>query len=123
MKNEKRMHEAEKLYDTTTLIKTYEADPEFIKYLASLFVQYLPETSANLEKACKESNWENVYFFAHKMKANIDLFNLEPLKDLIRKVEQRALKFTQTDSISGDVNFITNYIQRCVALMKKEFNL
>lgn len=123
MKKEKQMPEPEKLYDTTSLIKTHEANPEFIKYMASLFVKHLPETSANLEKACKESNWEKVYFFAHKMKANIDLFNLEPLKDLIRKVEQRALKFTQTDSISRDVNFITNYIQQCVVLMKQEFDL
>ncbi len=117
------MHEAAKLYDTSALIRTYEANPEFIKYMASLFIEHLPQTSANLEKACKESNWESVYFFAHKMKANIDLFNLEPLKGLIRKVEQSALKFTQTESIPGDVNFITNYIQQCVVLMKKEFNL
>lgn len=117
------MPENEKLYDTISLTKTHQDNPEFIKYMASLFVQHLPETSANLEQACNESNWEKVYFFAHKMKASIDLFNLEPLKDLIRKVEVRALKFTQTDLISKDVSFITNYIQRCIATMKQEFNL
>lgn len=117
------MPEIEKLYDTSTLVRAHDASPDFIKYMASLFVQYLPETSADLEKACKESNWEKVYFFAHKMKASIDLFNLEPLKELIRKVEQRALKFTQTELIVRDVNFISNYIQQCIASMKKEFNL
>lgn len=123
MKNEKLMPEPVKLYDTEALIKTDEHNPEFIKYMVSLFVKHLPETSTNLEKACHESNWENVYFFAHKMKASIDLFNLHPLKELIRKVEQSALKLTQTDSIEEDVNFITNYIKQCIALMEQEFNL
>ena len=113
----------EKLYDISNLTATYHANPEFIKYIASLFVQHLPETSVNLEEACKESNWEKVYFFAHKMKASIDLFNLEPLKDIIRSVEQRALKFTQTDLISRDVSFIKTYIHKCVTAMKKEFEM
>lgn len=117
------MPENEKLYDTVSLTKTHQDNPEFIKYMASLFVQHIPETSACLEEACKESNWEKVYFFAHKMKASIDLFNLEPLKDLIRKVEIRALKFTQTDLIPNDVSFIASYIHKCVTAMKKEFDL
>jgi len=117
------MPENEKLYDTVSLTKTHQDNPDFIRYMASLFVQHLPETSASLEKACNENNWEKVYFFAHKMRASIDLFNLEPLKDLIRKVEQRALKFTQTDLIQKDVSFIADYIHKCVTLMKKEFNL
>jgi hypothetical protein len=120
---ESPMPEQEKLYDTVALTQTHNANPEFIKYMASLFIQYIPETSANLEKACSESNWEKVYFFAHKMKASIDLFNLVPLKDIIRKVEQRALRFTQTDSIARDVNFITGYIEKCIDVMKQEFNL
>lgn len=117
------MPEVEKLYDTALLIRTHNADHEFIKFMASLFVQHMPESNAGLEKACAENNWEKVYFFAHKMKASIDLFNLEPIKDIIRKVEQRALKFTQTDLIPGDVRFITSYIQQCISAMKQEFEL
>ena len=117
------MPEQEKLYDTVSLLQTHQANPEFVKYMATLFVQHLPETSANLEQACKESNWEKVYFFAHKMKASIDLFDLSPLKEIIRKVEQRASKFTQTDLISTDVNFITAYIRQCIVMMKREFDL
>ncbi|MFT4154743.1 Hpt domain-containing protein [Parafilimonas sp.] len=117
------MPDVEKLYDTALLIRTHNADEEFVKFMASLFVQHMPESNAGLEKACAESNWEKVYFFAHKMKASIDLFNLEPVKDLIRKVEQRALKFTQTDLIRKDVTFISGYIGQCIAAMKMEFEL
>ena len=117
------MPEDEKLYDTKTLIETHYADPEFVKYIISLFIKNLPEVNANLENACDENNWEKVYFYAHKMKASIDLFNLEKLKGLIRKVEQKAKNQTETDTISKDVNFISNHIKKCIAAMKKEFKL
>jgi hypothetical protein len=117
------MPEHEKLYDTEILVQTHNADQEFILYMITLFVKHVPETTANLEKACGESSWERVHFYAHKLKASIDLFNLVPLKDLVRKVEQNALKFVNTETIPADVNVIADYIRNCVAAMKQEFKL
>lgn len=113
----------EKLYNTETLIETHHADKEFIKYMIELFIKNIPETSANLENASKESNWEKVYFSAHKMKASIDLFNLTPLKDLIRVVEKKAKHENQTDTIAKDVNYISNYIKECVTDMRSDFKI
>jgi len=116
------MPEEGKLYDTKTLIQIHQADTEFVKYMISLFIKNIPEVNAHLEKACDEENWKKVYFYAHKLKASIDLFNLEELKNPIRIIEQKAKNQTETDSISKDVNFISNYIKKCIAAMKKEFD-
>ncbi len=121
MKKEKLM--PEKLYDTDTLTQTHEADAVFIKFMVSLFVRHMPETNACLELAYKEKDWEHVFFFAHKLKASIDLFNLEQLKDPIRSIEQKAKSQQHTDTIAGDVVLVSNYLHRCVAAMKNEFNL
>jgi HPt (histidine-containing phosphotransfer) domain-containing protein len=115
------MPDDEKLYDTKTLIQTHQADPEFVKHMISLFIKNIPEVNANLENACNENNWPKVYFYAHKLKASIDLFNLEKLKGLIRKVEQKAKSQTETDTLSKEINFISGYIKNCIAVMKKEF--
>lgn len=117
------MPENNKLYDIGTLMQTHYADTEFVKYMIGLFIKHMPESNANLEEACNEKNWEKVYFFAHKMKASIDLFDLEQLKKLIREVEQKAQKSIQINTIAKDVNFISDYIRRCVNDMKKDFNL
>jgi len=117
------MPENEKLYDTEILIRTHNADGEFIKYMISLFVKHIPESNANLEKACRENDWANVHFYAHKMKASIDLFNLVPLKTLIRKVEQNAKNIVDTDTIPNDINFVSNYIQKCVVAMREEYKV
>src|SRR5205809_6676236 len=111
------MPEQGKLYDTEILLQTHHADEEFIKYMVSLFIKHVPETNTNLEKACSEKDWGNVHFFAHKLKASIDLFNLIPLKDLVRKVEHRAKNLTDTDTIAKDVSFISDYISKCVVMM------
>ena len=51
------MPEQEKLYDTEILLQTHHADEEFIKYMVSLFIKHVPETNANLEKACSEKRF------------------------------------------------------------------
>jgi len=117
------MPETAKLFDTITLIETHHADKDFIKHMMYLLIKNIPETNANLEKACKEKNWERVHFHAHKMKASIDLFNLNALKDLIRQVEFKAKNNSETDTIEADVNFVSNYIKDCVADMKREYKL
>ena len=116
------MPEEGKLYDTKTLIQIHRADTEFVKYIISLFIKNIPEVNANLEGACDEKNWKKVYFYAHKLKASIDLFDLEKLKKPIRIIEQKAKNQTETDTISKDVNFISNHIKKCIAAMKKEFD-
>jgi HPt (histidine-containing phosphotransfer) domain-containing protein len=117
------MPETAKLYDTQTLILTHHADQEFVKYMVSLFIQHIPQTNADLEKACAENDWKRVYFYAHKMKASIDLFNLNELKTLIRKIEQNAKNDVDTEAIPGEVNFVSNYIKNCLKEMKVDFNM
>jgi HPt (histidine-containing phosphotransfer) domain-containing protein len=117
------MHEPEKLYDTKILIQTHQADKDFVKYMVSLFVEHIPQSNADLEKACAINDWPKVYFYAHKMKASIDLFNLIQLKDLIRKIEQNAKNKIEVETIPNNVTFVSSYIKNCIAEMKKDFKL
>ena len=116
------MLKTEKLYNTETLIETHRADKEFIKYMIELFIKNIPETNDSLQRASEEQNWEKVYFSAHKMKASIDLFNLDALKDLIRVVEQKAKHEKQTDTIASDVHHVSDYLKCCVQQMKRDYN-
>jgi HPt (histidine-containing phosphotransfer) domain-containing protein len=117
------MPEPGKFYDTKTLIETHHADTEFVKYMVSLFIQHIPQTNADLEKACAAEDWKKVYFYAHKMKASIDLFNLNELKNLIRKIEQNAKNDVDTKAIPEEVSFVSTYIKNCLKEMKKDFGL
>ena len=117
------MPENEKLYDTEILVQTHDADEEFVKYMVSVFLTHMPGYNASLEKAAAESDWKNVHFFAHKMKASIDLFDLKILRPFIRQLDQKAKDETDTQTIPADVQFVSSYIKRCIAEMKTDFGL
>ena len=115
------MPENEKLYDTQILVKTHDADLDFVKYMVSVFLEHMPDYNTNLEKAASESDWKGVFFFAHKMKASIDLFDMKQLRDFIRQLEQKAKTNTNTETIAADVQFVSDNIKRCIDQMKADF--
>ncbi|MBV9962176.1 MAG: hypothetical protein JO072_08010 [Parafilimonas sp.] len=117
------MPEAEKLYDTQILVQTHDADQDFVKYMVSVFLTHMPGYNASLEKAAADNDWKNVHFFAHKMKASIDLFDLKILRDFIRQLDAKAKNETDTETIAADVEFVSGYIKRCIAQMKVDFEL
>ena len=116
------MNEEGQLYDFSILTHTQPPDNEFIKNMVSLFLANMPETNNCLVKACKEQNWEEVHFNAHKMKAGIDTFNVVPLKSIIRKVEKKSKHISEADieAINKDVMLIDHYIKKCINAMKLE---
>src|SRR6478609_4492515 len=116
------MNEEDSLYDFSVLTQSHPPDNEFIKNMLSLFLANMPITNNCLIKACKEQNWEEVHFNAHKMKAGIDTFNIAPLKSIIRKVEKRSKHISEADieAIKNEVQLIDHYIKKCIIAMQQE---
>ena len=112
-----------KLYDTETILRSHGGDREFVKYIASLFVEELPKLSTELQKASSKKDWENLYFYAHKMKATIDLFSIDSLKDLIRKLELEGKNANDSQTLRKDVAQVVNTINACILQLKKDFSI
>jgi HPt (histidine-containing phosphotransfer) domain-containing protein len=112
-----------KLYNTETILKTHYGDTEFVKSMAELFIEHLPEMSAELQKASAKKDWASLYFYAHKMKASIDLFSIESLTDVIRKLEKQGKAATDSQTLRQDVNYVADIINACVAQLKNDFAL
>lgn len=110
----------EKLYDTEGILKTHGGDAEFVKYIAGLFVEHAPEMSAELQKASLKKDWANLHFYAHKMKATIDLFSITALTDIIRKLEKEGKTSTDSGTLKKDVQYVVKIIDACVAQLKKD---
>lgn len=112
-----------KLYNTETILKTHYGDEEFVKTMAELFIEHLPEMTTELQKATAKKDWEGVYFYAHKMKASIDLFSIESLTDIIRKLEKQGKAHADSNTLKQDVNYVSDIINACVAQLKNDFAL
>jgi len=113
----------QKLYDTKNLLDTHQGDTEFIKHIARLFIQHMPVMLAELKKAFADRDWQNMYFYAHKMKASIDLFAVTGLAETIRAVEQQAKAGVPADNLGQLVADVDRVITECVGQMKEEYEI
>ncbi len=117
------MTKQNKLYDLNALSRNHEADVQFIHHMVSLFLTTIPETKDLLVEAAESENWSQVHFYAHKLKASIDVFNLNPLKQVIRSIESKSKKIATLDKkqLKQDVQFIADNLEKCITEMKAEF--
>jgi len=116
MNNKSRLYNLEKLYSIES------KDDNFIKEVVILFVNTIPFISEELVKAANEKKWDQVYFLAHKVKATIDLLNIESLQKEIRFVEESAKSKIHLERISDNANFIDSIIKECVQEIKEDFD-
>jgi hypothetical protein len=116
MNNKQRLYNLQKLYEIEN------KDDAFIKEVVSLFLNTVPPVSKALVKAAAEKKWEDVYFLAHKMKANIDLLNIQSIQKEIRIVEENARAKESLDHMAEKVKFINSIIQRCAIEIRDDFD-
>jgi HPt (histidine-containing phosphotransfer) domain-containing protein len=113
-----------KLYDLDALSRDHKDDVQFVHYMVSLFLSVIPETKDLFIKAAETDNWNDVHFYAHKLKASIDIFDLGSLKQIIRSIETRSKRIAASDKIQlkQDVQLVADYLEKCVSEMKAEFD-
>ncbi len=114
---------SKKLYSLQTQQTEEGFDDEFIKELAGLFVQHVPALSLELVEACKNKNWQQVYFCAHKMKASIDLLNIEEIKEVIRKISQQAKQELNTEQLPALAEQVNTVVKQCAEQLKEDFKI
>lgn len=100
MENEKPLYSLAK-------IKEIDDDEDFIQQVIGIFLETVPENTGALVKACNEENWEQVYFYAHKIKSNITLLSIDSILDDIKFVEQSAKNNINIEIIPAKVSLIS----------------
>ena len=107
----------DKLFSTALLGE----DADFLQEVTGLFMAHIPILSENITNGIKTRNWAEVYFSAHKMKASIDLFEVDSLKEIIRKTETFAKEEINLDELPALAEQINEIVLACITQMKKDF--
>jgi len=97
-------------------------DEDFIKMLATTFLEEIPEDLEQLKNAVTNKQYLNTYQVAHKMKPTIDLFELGVLKDLIEVQDWGKLEQVDKD-ITSKLDIVVTAVNNTVQEMKSDFNL
>lgn len=77
----------EPLYDLSMLMGIGKDDPSFIIKMLSLFINETPPLIAKMKDACQNGDFENVRYYAHRMKPSITNLGIKSLKSDVLKVE------------------------------------
>ena len=113
------MEQHYKLYRVRELA---DNDEDFVAALAEAFLEEVPEDAERLKKAVAETDYQEAYQAAHKMKPTVDLFELGVLDKLIEL--QDWGKFTQTDvDVTAQLEIVITAVDNATAEIKSDFNL
>lgn len=114
---------AEKLYDFDQLEEIAADSPEFIVSLASMYIDTIPATSAEMVNAAKAREWQKVSKLAHKLKSTVDSMNIYSLQTDIRSLEIDAANKVNTDQLHRTTLRVDSVIRAVAAQVKQDYNL
>lgn len=112
MENEKPLY---------SLVKIKEIDDaeDFVQQIINIFLETIPGNTDSLVKACDEKDWEQVYFFAHKIKSNVNLLSIDTIIDEIKFVEQSAKNRNNVEIIPEKILIIHETLKKVCTQIKQ----
>jgi hypothetical protein len=117
------MTTAQRIYKLDRLNEIDNSDEVFILSIVQVFLENAPITTNNLVLALKDNNLEMIYFWAHKLKSNINLFCIESIMTEIKNIELFAKANTNTEKIPGLVKIVDEVMQQAITEIKTDFKL
>jgi len=108
-----------RIIDMSFLDEMACGDSEFKKDMIDLFVEKIPNQSAQLEEAFQKEDYENVNKLAHNMKSSMDIFMLQDLSNCLSIIEEEASKGAFTAETLEKINIFSCGIEEVVKILKE----
>ena len=115
--------ESSKLYNLSTVKEFVGDDEEQIIGLIMIFMEDVPEMVNKLFDGYEESDFEQVRFYAHKLKSSIDLFKITELQEEIRSLEINAKEKINMGNIPDQLTNIGDILNNTISQIKVDFQL
>ena len=100
-------------------LKEIDDSEEFISQVIQIFLETVPANTEAMKKACDQADWDQVYFYAHKIKANVNLLDITSIIDDVKTVEMNAKGKVELDILPAKVNFMCSVIQNVSVMLRK----
>ena len=109
-----------KLYNLSQIKLFLGEDRQQLGNMINIFLNETPVMLKALNDNLSNKNYEEVRFYAHKLKSSIDLFQINGLQVEIRKLEALALEQKDIPSIGRYVSDITGTLENVMQEISKE---
>jgi HPt (histidine-containing phosphotransfer) domain-containing protein len=109
-----------KLYDLSQVRQFLGDDKQQLGNMISIFVSETPVMIKALQDNAQDMNFDEVRFYAHKLKSSIDLFQINGLQNDIRTLEKLAMDKNDEPAIKQYVTDITSTLNSVIQEIQKE---
>jgi CheY-like chemotaxis protein/HPt (histidine-containing phosphotransfer) domain-containing protein len=110
----------DKLYDLSMIQSVSGGDESFIKKMALLFIETVPQNVNELKTGLQKEDWEQVSKMAHKLKSTVDSMGIRSLKTVIRSVEANAKQKILLEEMPVLIFKIEADINACIEQLRTE---
>ncbi|NTW48639.1 MAG: Hpt domain-containing protein, partial [Chlorobiales bacterium] len=98
-------------------LKTFaDGSNEFIAEMVEVFLQQTPRYIEELQRHCKEQDWDALKAVAHKMRPTVAYMGIKKLETLIREIEEFAKLRKHLDRLPG---MIENLVKVCKKALRE----
>ncbi|WP_025742540.1 Hpt domain-containing protein [Aquimarina pacifica] len=95
-------------------------DTEFIAVLVQTFLEEIPPDLDSMVQAVDSDNPQMAYQYAHKMKPNLQLFDIDLLKQ-IKEIESWSKTKRAKEDIKPVLNHIVTTVNNAIEALKADF--
>jgi two-component system, sensor histidine kinase len=103
------------------LLKMFQGETHFVHRTVEIFLTQFHLDIAELVENFENGNLHEVRHLAHKIKPNIDLFEIKELKKVVRSIEQYCYDGTTTD-LGNKINTLSAVMHEVSLEMKASIN-
>lgn len=108
------------LFDLTYLRSVSGNNAGFIKEMVQTFVQSMPQSLADIEKARKANDWLTVSRITHQIKPSLTLMGIESLKTKVAFIEESGKKGQITDELRFTLHDFLSVCKEAVEELREE---
>ena len=109
-----------KLYNLSQVKLFLGDDKQQLGNMITIFLNETPIMLKALNDNCENKNYDEVKFYAHKLKSSIDLFQIDGLQNDIRTLEKLAVEKKDLPAIGRYVTGITGVLENVMTEIEKE---
>jgi HPt (histidine-containing phosphotransfer) domain-containing protein len=104
-------------------IKAFIGDDEIVmNELIDLFLEHTPEMVLKIKDGLAKEDYDQVNFYAHKLKSSVDNFSINELIEDVRTIENNAKKRLSLENLPDLISKLDSVIKDIINEIKKDFN-
>lgn len=109
-----------KVYSLDKVNELAGGDQEFIVILVQTFLEEIPPDVDSMLQAVQENNPKMAYQYAHKMKPNLQLFDIDLLAE-IKSIEAWSKTNDGPEPVMKTINYIVSTVTAAIGELKEDF--